>query len=52
VAQLFKDRGFDSRWVNGIFYWLNPFGCTMALRSTQPVTWVPVVKMTTTGPVR
>jgi hypothetical protein len=45
VAQLIEELrykpegpGFDSRFVIGIFHWLNPSGSTMALRSTQPLT--------------
>jgi hypothetical protein len=31
-------RGFDFRWCHWIFHCHNPFGRTMALRSTQPLT--------------
>jgi hypothetical protein len=31
-------RGFDSRWCHWKFFSHNPFGCTMALGSTQPLT--------------
>ena len=33
-----EDRGFDSRWFNGIFHCLNFSGRTMALGLTQPLT--------------
>jgi hypothetical protein len=33
-----EGRGIDSRCVIGIFHWHNPFGRTMALGSTQPLT--------------
>ena len=33
-----EGRGFDSRWCHWIFHWHNPFGRTMALGSTQPLT--------------
>ena len=33
-----EGRGFDSRWCHSIFHLHNPFGLTMALGSTQPLT--------------
>jgi hypothetical protein len=33
-----EGRGFDSRWCHGIILWYNPFGRTMALGPTQPLT--------------
>ena len=33
-----KGRGFSSQWWPLNFSWLNPSGCTVVLRSTEPVT--------------
>ena len=33
-----EGRGFDSRWVTGIFHWLDLSGRTMTLESAQPLT--------------
>jgi hypothetical protein len=33
-----EGHGFNSPGVNGIFYWHNPFGHTVSVGSTQPLT--------------